>query len=203
MKKEYAIFVFLILTIFIAGCIPRQSQQGQFTTTSTYQEQQPGIYTLKVGDAVSISNKVVKVLKIDSSNGLVTLNVDGSTYEFEKSRLPKIARNLDIQTIRVDYGQTPAEHTVTLDIKLFEIKENEYYIRASERISVVGNSIVFDDLTRVEGVRLSVSNQQSNQDVIVDLGQTVNVFNLRITHKRAFNNPVKANRYALIEVKQV
>lgn len=201
MKRSYLLAILIILVIFISGCrAGRPVGGGNVPTTTTFREQQPGTYTLKVGDGISVSGKTIKLLEVSSANGLVTLNVDGEVVEFPITRLAKVVRNLEIQTIRVDYGKTPEDNTATIDIKLFQVGQNEYYMQAGQSVTVAGTVVKFDDLTKTDGVRLTISTSQS---IVLEQGQSQNVLNLQITYKKVYDNPVKINRYALIEIKSV
>ncbi len=198
MKKSYVFAIALLLIIFISGCRGSVSN-GNVATTTAFREQQAGTYTLKVGEGIAVDGKAIKLVEVSSANGLVVLNVDGTLVEFPITRLHKVVRNLEIQTIRVDYGRTPQDHTATIDVQLFKLGENEFYMKADEFITVSGTQVKFRDLTNNDGARLSVN----TQDELVQLGETKTVLNLIITHKKAFDDPVKANRYAVLEIKAV
>ncbi len=201
MNKPFILISLLLLTAILSGCgTSFQKSNGQIATTTVFSDQQPGTYTIKSGEGISIAGKVIKVLDVRSSDGLVSLYVDGDIFEFPATREPKIARNLEIQTIRVDYGQTPNENTVSLDIKLFQLGKDEYYLRAGESVTVANLVVQLDDLTKNDGARITVGREVND---IIDLGQTKNIRTLVITHKRAFDNPVKANRYALLGIKEI
>ncbi len=198
MKKSYIYAIALLFIVFIAGC--RSSVgNGNVATTTTFREQQAGTYTLKVGEGIAVDGKAIKVVEVSSANGLVALSVDGTLVEFPITRLHKVVRNLEIQTIRVDYGRTPQDHSATIDVQLFQLAQNEFYMKADDVITVSGTQVKFRDLTNSDGARLSVN----TQDELIQLGETKSVMNLIITHKKAFDDPVKANRYAVLEIKAV
>ena len=199
MKKSYVFAIALLLIVFISGCRGPVSNNGNVATTTTFREQQAGTYTLKVGEGISVDGKAIKVVEVSSANGLVVMNVDGDVVEFPITRLHKVVRNLEIQTIRVDYGRTPQDHSATIDVQLFQLGENEFYMKADDVITVGGTQVKFRDLTNQDGARLSIN----TQDELVQLGETKTVLNLIITHKKAFDDPVKANRYAVFEIKSV
>lgn len=201
MKKSYVFTIALLLIIFISGCRGSISNgnNGNVATTTTFREQQPGTYTLKVGEGISVAGKSIKVIEVASSNGLVALNVDGDVVEFPITRIHKVVRNLEIQTIRVDYGRTPQDHSATIDVQLFQLGQNEFYMKADEVITVGGTQVKFRDLSKNDAARLSINTQEE----LLQLGETKAVMNLIITHKKAFDDPVKANRYAVFEIKTV
>ncbi len=200
MKKSYVFAIALLLIIFISGCRGSIGNgNGNVATTTTFREQQPGTYTLKVGEGIAVDGKSIKVVEVSSANGLVALSVDGDLVEFPITRLHKVVRTLEIQTIRVDYGRTPQDHSATIDVQLFQLGQNEFYMKADEVITVGGTQVKLRDLTNNDGARLSVN----TQDELVQLGETKAVMNLIITHKKAFDDPVKANRYAVLEIKSV
>lgn len=203
------LFILPIFTLLlIAGCATQPSQdvvlppQDTATTlapTTTIKIQAAGTVLMTVGDKFNIENKIVELVSVSSADGSVVVKVDGSEKTLATSRVPKLINGLEIETQRVDYGTSPSEHKATFKVTLFRLGENEYYLNAGQRITVGGHEILFRDLTNIDGVDLTVDNTQMR----LALGETDSIFDLKITHLKAFNDNLKANKYAVLKIEKI
>ncbi len=205
--KKIILGVSLILIVFLVGCTKQidrtaPSPGGKppfppgFEAPTTTIKLEAGTYKLMVGEEINYNNHKIKVTRVDSGKGWVYLNIDGSEYLFERTKLAQVFDDVQVQTLKIYFGETPEQYSADVKVEPFSLGENEYYLFTTQEVRKGKYLITFKDITKFGALVIRVN----TDDINVDLGKTVTYENLEITNVKIYDASQVYKKSAIIKI---
>ena len=216
MKKILAILIILVV-LFLAGCISEvqelktpeapaetaepELQEDIIGTVETPEETAKTEIQgnkLNIGESLNILGKKIKLLDV-TIDGEAKIEVNGLQRTLRATRASEIINNIEVYTLETKF--TPSEKYAVIVVNEFRLKENEYLLfldspEIVNDIKITLNEVEPDD----NSITISTSEVPS---VRIRESYSKVLGTLKITNIKAFPNPVRTDKYAIIKLEEI
>lgn len=216
MKKILAI----LIIFFLAGCISEVQEFKQSETPIepeeiSEQEPQKDIIgevevieetaeaeiqgnKLNIGESLSILGKKIRLLDV-TIDGEAKIEVDNLQRTLRATRASEIINNIEVYTLETKFS--PSEKYAVIVVNEFRLKKNEYLLfidspEIIDDIKITLNEVEPED----NSITLSTSEVPS---VRIRESYSKVLGTLKITNIKAFPNPVRTDKYAIIKLEKI
>ncbi len=196
----------LLLVILFSGCIPSLEEAEVMVMEGAYKlkaELQKDLnineYAMRVGDSVTIENKLVKMESFDS-NYEVVFDVDGAKVMIKESSYPLIVNGLEL-TIMPPFTYDPMDDVennyVKVKVMKFVPKEDHYLFYLDDERTILNHHIKLMNIDKEGTVVLRVDTV--NEMRLME-DKTEGVLNLLISNAKPAYRAIASERYVILKV---
>lgn len=208
------ILITLIIFLFVCGCVQQQVEQQEKTDgpevelgegTLNVDEQgapQENIFTISKGNHIMFNSKKVTIKDLNFDNELI-LDVDGKELVFFHTKQKEIFQGLIITPQEFHLDKISDDTYAVIKIEELKLEPNQYLVYYNQEISIPGKGkVILKDVftDNMDGVFVKVITEKGTDYARIKKGETVELFELKITNIFPRPRPIGYEKYALMQV---